>query len=857
MKHLSAQGLQQFKDHVGIKFQLYNSLFTSLPFHRIEKTGILLSLLLNHCEEGYQKGQSPQQIIDDFFIRFAPQADDKGRMELLFRFVQYVERQVVLFDALEDAAFKKVTDVSGTGTLKHLESEVTQSGKANAMQQLLQSFSVQLVLTAHPTQFYPGSVLGIINDLAKALTDDNAALVNTYLQQLGKTPFFKKQKPTPYDEAVSLIWYLENVFYNAAGRIAARLNEIKNGEQQNLNPVVKMGFWPGGDRDGNPNVTAETTLQVADALRASIIKCYYQDVRRLKRRLTFANVEGELAVLEAHLYNNIFIPGQKTNLTSNEILQTLFSIREVITQQHNGLFLPLLDNLISKVQLFGLYFASLDVRQESSVHNTVLESIAGMDNVLPSNYATLDAKGKTDVLGNIQGKIKLEGVEDAVVKDTLASVIAIKTIQQYNGESGCNRYIISHCNSALNVLEVYGLFLLGGWSKESLSIDIVPLFETIEDLQAAPAIMAELYGNAVYKKHLKQRNNRQTIMVGFSDGTKDGGYLMANWSIYKAKEALTKVSREFGFDVVFFDGRGGPPARGGGKTHKFYASMGNNISSKEIQLTIQGQTVSSSFGAVDAAQYNIEQLVHAGISNQLFATKEKTFTEAEDHLVSQLASESFEAYKGLKNHPHFLDYLTEVSPLNFYSDTNIGSRPAKRGQKMSLDSLRAIPFVGAWSQLKQNVPGFYGMGSALKSLEEKGKFAELQQLYQTSLFFKTLIDNCEMAMKKSFFPLTAYLSAHEKYGALWQMIYNEYNLTQKYLLQLSGKNELMEDYPVEQLSVQMRERIVLPITTIQQYAMSKIREQHERNEEGESKSVFEKLVIRCSFGIINAGRNSV
>lgn len=855
MKHLSAQGLQQFKDHVGIKFQLYNSLFTSLPFHRIEKTGILLSLLLNHCEEGYERGQSPQQIIDDFFVRFAPNTDDKGKMELLFRFVQYVERQVVLFDALEDAAFKKVTDVSGTGTLKHLESEVTQSGKEDALQQLLQSFSVQLVLTAHPTQFYPGSVLGIINDLAKALTEDNAALVNTYLQQLGKTPFFKKKKPTPYDEAVSLIWYLENVFYNAAGRIATRLNEIKSKEEHVVNAVVKMGFWPGGDRDGNPNVTAETTLQVADALRASIIKCYYQDVRRLKRRLTFAGVEGELAMLEAHLYNNIFIPGQKTELTSNEILQTLFSIREVMVQQHNGLFLPLLDNLISKVQLFGLYFASLDVRQESSVHNKVLESIANGGHALPQNYATLDAKGKTDVLVNIQAPVDLEKIENDLVNDTLASIAAIKTIQQYNGESGCNRYIISHCNSALNVLEVYGLFLLGGWQKEKLSIDIVPLFETIEDLQAAPAIMAELYSNAVYGQHLKMRNNRQTIMVGFSDGTKDGGYLMANWSIYKAKEALTKVSRAYGFDVVFFDGRGGPPARGGGKTHKFYASMGSNISSKEIQLTIQGQTVSSSFGAVDAAQYNIEQLVHAGISNQLFSTRQATFTGEEDNLVSQLAAESFEAYKGLKNHPYFLDYLAEVSPLNFYSDTNIGSRPAKRGQKMSLDSLRAIPFVAAWTQLKQNVPGFYGMGSALKGMESKGKLEALQQLYQSSLFFKTLIDNCEMAMKKSFFPLTAYLSKHEKYGELWQMIFNEFNLTQTYLLKLSGKKELMEDYPVERLSVQMRERIVLPLTTIQQYAMANIREQEE-NSDGEAKSVFEKLVIRCSFGIINAGRNS-
>jgi len=856
MKQLSTQVLQQFKDHVGIKFQLYNSLFTSLPFHRIEKTGIYLSLLLNHCEEGYYNGQSPQQIIDGFFERFVPLNDAKTKCDLLFRFVQYVERQVVLFDALEDAAFAKITDVAGTGTLKHLESEVAQTNKAAELQKQLETFSVQLVLTAHPTQFYPGSVLGIINDLSKALAEDHAAHVNTYLQQLGKTPFFKKQKPTPYDEAVSLIWYLENVFYKAAGNIATRLKEWTGKENGAKNAILKMGFWPGGDRDGNPNVKAETTLQVAEALRTSIIKCYYQDVRRLKRRLTFAGVEASLAQLEAQLYLNIFIPGQKTEISSTHILESLSIIREVIVTQHNGLFLPLLDNLISKVELFGLYFASLDVRQESSVHNTVLEAIAANGTTLPENYAQLSAKGKTDVLTSINKTIENENLQDELVNDTLASITAVKTIQQFNGESGCNRYIISHCNSALNVLEVYGLFLLAGWQKESLSIDIVPLFETIEDLQMAPQIMAELYTNVVYQQHLRQRNNKQTIMVGFSDGTKDGGYLMANWSIYKAKEALTKVSNEHGFDVVFFDGRGGPPARGGGKTHKFYASMGSNISSKEIQLTVQGQTVSSSFGAVEAAQYNMEQLVHAGISNQLFSEKEKTFSNAEDQLVTELADASFEAYKLLKNHPAFLDYLAQVSPLNFYSETNIGSRPAKRGQKMSLDSLRAIPFVGAWSQLKQNVPGFYGVGSALKALEQKGKWEDLQQLYNSSLFFKTLVDNCEMAMKKSFFPLTAYLKDHPQYGEIWNMIFDEYNLTEKYLLQLSGKKDLMDDYPVEQLSVQMRERIVLPLTTIQQYAMTHLRQLESSEALNDLKSVFEKLVIRCSFGIINAGRNS-
>ncbi len=857
MKHPATPFLQQFKDHVGIKFQLYNSLFTSLPFHRIEKTGILLSLLLNHCEEGYEKKWSPQHIIDDFFNRFASLKDDKSSADLLFRFVQYAERQVVLFDALEDSAFHKITDVNGAGTLKHLESEVAQWNKSSELEQQLDDFAVQLVLTAHPTQFYPGAVLGIINDLAKALAEDNAALVNTYLQQLGKTPFFKKQKPTPYDEAVSLVWYLENVFYNAAGRIASRLANLKVKRKDKENAVIKMGFWPGGDRDGNPNVTAQTTLQVADALRASIIKCYYQDVRRLKRRLTFAGVEQHLIELETHLYNNLFIPGHKTDLTQTYILQTLASIRVVIVEQHNGLFLPLLDNLISKVKLFGLHFASLDIRQESSIHNKVLEAIAQKDTMLPRGYAALDIKGKGDVLTYISHAFDWKGMEEGLEKDTLASVAAIKTIQQYNGVEGCNRYIISHCNSALNVLEVYGLFLLGGWQKESLPIDIVPLFETIEDLQQAPSIMEELYTNEVYRKHLQQRNNRQTIMVGFSDGTKDGGYLMANWSIYKAKEALTKVSEAHGFDVVFFDGRGGPPARGGGKTHKFYASMGSNISSKEIQLTIQGQTVSSSFGTVDAAQFNLEQLVHAGISNRVFREKQTTFTEREDKLITELADESFEAYKKLKQHPLFLDYLSDISPLNFYSETNIGSRPAKRGSKMTLNTLRAIPFVGAWSQLKQNVPGYYGMGSALKAMESKGKWDVLQQLYQSSLFFKTLIDNCEMAMKKSYFPLTAHLSQHPKYGELWQWIYDEYELTQHYLLNLTGKSELMEDYPVEQLSIQMRERIVLPLTTIQQYAISKIKQLEQEGGNAGMKQVFEKLVIRCSFGIINAGRNSV
>jgi phosphoenolpyruvate carboxylase len=858
MSYQLSPGLQQFKNLVGIKFQLYNSLFTSLPFHRIEKTGILLSLLLTFCEEGYKKKQSPEQIIEDFFLKHTTFQTEREKVDTLFRFVQYVERQIVLFDALEDAAFKDVNDMGGVGTVKHLSSEVIQSGKEKELAEKLKDYAVRIVLTAHPTQFYPGAVLGIINDLARAVIENNASQINMYMQQLGKTPFLKKQKPTPYDEAISLIWYLENVFYHAAGRILSALRAQFPDAISENNPIIRMGFWPGGDRDGNPFVTCDTTMKVSEALRGAIIKCYYLDVRKLKRRLTFKGVDTILSDLEVKLYNNIFIPEQKTELNPKEILSALKQIREILIYQHNSLFLPLLDNLISKVHVFGLHFATLDIRQDSSVHGKVLNSIAENGGLLPQDYASLMDNQKIEILSSKMGKSNPELYADPLVVDTLRTIALIKDIQRYNGIQGCNRYIISQCNSALNVMEVYGLFLLSGWTREGLNVDIVPLFETVDDLDSAAHVMEELYRNEVYRKHLAKMNNTQTIMVGFSDGTKDGGYLMANWGIYKAKEELTAISRKYDVDVVFFDGRGGPPARGGGKTHKFYASMGKNISNKEIQLTIQGQTVSSNFGTVDSAQYNIEQLLHAGISNDLFSSREITLEENEEKVMEEMADESYKAYRELKTHPNFLQYLSEVSPLQFYSETNIASRPSKRSSssRLELKDLRAIPYVGSWSQLKQNVTGYYGVGKALQAMDHRGKWNEVKLLYQSSLFVKTLIDNCEMAMKKCFFPLTEHFSRHPVFGEIWNMIYDEFELTQKYIFKLSGRHELMADYPVEQLSIQMRERIVLPLGTIQQFAITKYRQLESAMSNSPLKETYEKLIIRSSFGIINAARNS-
>ena len=265
--------------------------------------------------------------------------------------------------------------------------------------------------------------------------------------------------------------------------------------------------------------------------------------------------------------------------------------------------------------------------------------------------------------------------------------------------------------------------------------------------------------------------------------------------------------------------------------------------------------MSSNFGTIDAAQFNIEQLINAGVSNELFSSEKTSLNEQEQELIINLSAKSFEAYSLLKNDANFLEYLSQASPLKYYAETNIGSRPAKRnGGTLNLNDLRAIPFVGAWSQMKQNVPGYFGVGTALKKLQEDGKWKELQHLYRHSLFFKTLMDNCEMAMKKSFFPLTSFLCKDEILGSVWKMIFDEYQLTIKMVLNLADHTELMEDYPVEKLSIEMRERIVLPLSTIQQYCISKLRSAEK--EKYNFIETVEKLIIRCSFGIINAGRNS-
>jgi phosphoenolpyruvate carboxylase len=849
-----------FEELVILKYRLYNSLFLTLKFDAIDKTGDLLPILQKHCRKGLEKEKSPLNIIDDFFNIYRPAYTEKDKIAFMFNVIQYVERQIVLVDALEESAYKEIHDIEGPNTWLNMLNKTKELQKDDDLKELIAEFGIRLVLTAHPTQFYPNRVLNIINDLNEAITKNDLSVIRDLLKQLGKTPFLNKEKPDPYTEALSLVDYLTDTFYPAAGELIDNIADSFDTTDLKIDDLINLGFWPGGDRDGNPFVTTKTTLKIANKLRKTILDCYYEDIKRLKRRLSFAGIYECLSNLEEMLYSELTNEQTPNNINLNYFLNELKAIEKKLITDHRGLFVDKLRSFIRKVEIFGFYLASIDIRQDSRMIRKSFDDImAKYPEIYPGNIFQLPVEEQIEILLNAQGDVESSEFDDPITLDTIGSIRAMMEIQSMNGENGCHRYIISNCRGPVDVAIIMSIMKLCAWKETDAKVDIVPLFETINDLKRANDTMCRLYENAEYRKHLVNRNNNQTVMLGFSDGTKDGGYLTANWSIFKAKEEITAISRKNDVKVAFFDGRGGPPARGGGSTHLFYSALGSGIESRQIQLTVQGQTINSQYGTILSAKHNLENLITAGLENNLFNKTEHELTSEQRKLFDAISECSFKAYSDFRNHPLFMPYLNQKSTLKYYGKTNIGSRPVKRNsdKDFKFEDLRAIPFVGAWSQLKQNIPGFFGLGTALNDQEESGNFEEIVALYNKSVFFRTLISNSMQSMSKTYFPLTYYMKKDEKFGKFWKIIFDEYKLSQKMIRKLTGTKKFLKENPRSRLSIKLREEIVLPLLTIQQYALIKIENIQQKAQESDLLETYEKIAIRTLFGNINASRNSV
>ena len=850
---------EKYKNLVELKYQLYNSLFLTLPLDAVEEIGLLLPLLEEASHRGLKSGKNPQVILEEFFNSHHPNLTEEEKVKFLFKIIQYVERQVVLIDALEDSAYKEIHRTEESNKLRQLIERTEALGLKDELTSILSKFSARVILTAHPTQFYPGTVLAIITDLTDAIQSNDIGLARKLLQQLGNTAFFQKEKPSPFDEAMQLSWYLSNVFYQSIGHIFDYLDEYLTYSPKS-DALIHIGFWPGGDRDGNPYVTSKITRNVARKLRSRILECYREEVRSLRRRLSFSGVIQKIEDIENQLHLELTNKVKYCYADPRELVGELGSIRKILKTDFQGLFVDRIDSFERKIHAFGFHFASLDIRQDSRIiHGSLSEVFLQQPKLKPQNFDQMNELEQVESLFSVEGSVDLTKISDPIIKDTLESLYTIREIQEANGVHACHRYIISNCRGAIDVARLYALCRFCGWNTQDFTLDIVPLFETISDLRQSETSMRILYESSCYQEHLSQRSNRQTVMLGFSDGTKDGGYLMANWAIYAAKESLTRISRQFDIEVCFFDGRGGPPARGGGSTYKFYSSLGKNIEANQIQLTVQGQTISSYYGTEVGAIHNLRQLIAAGLENNLGERPKKELSESERLLLNDLAEVAYKKYLDFKSHPLFLRYLNEMSTLNYYGQSNIGSRPVSRNSTSDLhfEDLRAIPFVGAWGQLKQNVPGYFGIGTALKAMEEANRLDDCIALYNNSEFFKALLANSMQSMSKTNFALTQYMKDDTVFGEFWSDIFAEYQLSKEMALKVSGQSVLLEDHPGNRSSIALRQRVVLPLLVIQQFALIKIRDLKDKTpNKQEEISQFENMIIRSLIGNINASRNS-
>jgi len=841
--------LSAFEELVKTRFDIYNGLFLNLSYTGQDNVGHLLPLLQKESQVGLELGLDPESIINHFFEEHLEDSLPEDRMNFLFKVVQYIERQVVLYDSVEDSAFPSINNHREGLNVRDFAEKADRKDMPGAVEKKLNEFAVRIIFTAHPTQFYPRSILGIMADLRSQIKTDSIREINQKLHQLGLTSMLLRDKPTPLDEAKNIIHYMRSVYYEAIGSLYAELrNEV--GEEELNNPdIVQLGFWPGGDRDGNPFVTAEITKQVADELRMNLMKCYYHDIKELSRVLSFKSIDKKLSALQSDIYKAMF--DANVCLSYENIISSLEEVKQELSDDYHSLFIEDLQIVIDKVRIFRTHFARMDIRQNHSVHEKAVTELLIHSNRIQENLNELDESELIQIL--CDEKLSIDGFEseDSLIQDTLKNMAQLASIQVANGSMGCERYIISNSEDIFAILFVFALLRWAGSWDSDLPIDIIPLFESMDGMVNSRAIMQQVFSIPAYRKHVLKRGDNQTMMLGFSDGTKDGGYLQANWNIFKTKENLSLVCKEHGVRSMFFDGRGGPPARGGGKTHRFYAAQSDRISNNEIQVTIQGQTITSTYGTQEQFKYNCRQMLAAGLSNEIYG-EEHLISDEDRSIIESMAVSSFEKYTSLKNHPQFINYLEQKSTLKYYSKANIGSRPSKRGsdKQLTLEDLRAISFVGSWSQLKQNVPGYFGIGTALKQLDDSGNLKEAKRLFADVPLFRALVLNSMMSLAKTNFALTRYMAKDVVYGSFWDLLNEEFELTYDMVLKITGYDELMQEEPVSRLSVQAREKIVLPLLVIQQFALIQIQKDVEQMDS------YEKLVTRTLYGNINASRNS-
>ncbi|HET0734058.1 TPA: phosphoenolpyruvate carboxylase [Streptococcus pneumoniae] len=779
--------------------------------------------------------------------------------------------------------------------------------KENAVE-ILEHLNVVPVLTAHPTQVQRKSMLDLTNhihSLLRKYRDVKLGLINKdkwyndlrrYIEIIMQTDMIREKKLKVTNEITNAMEYYNSSFLKAVPHLTTEYKRLAQAHGLNLKQAkpITMGMWIGGDRDGNPFVTAKTLKQSALTQCEVIMNYYdkkiYQLYREFSLSTSIVNVSKQVREMarqskdnsiyrEKELYRRALfdiqskIQATKTYLiedeevgtryeTANDFYKDLIAIRDsLLENKGESLILGDFVELLQAVEIFGFYLASIDMRQDSSVYEACVAELLKSAGI-HSRYSELSEEEKCDLLlKELEEDPRILSATHAEKSELLAKELAIfktaRVLKDKLGDDVIRQTIISHATSLSDMLELAILLKeVGLVDTERARVQIVPLFETIEDLDHSEETMRKYLSLSLAKKWIDSRNNYQEIMLGYSDSNKDGGYLSSCWTLYKAQQQLTAIGDEFGVKVTFFHGRGGTVGRGGGPTYEAITSQPLKSIKDRIRLTEQGEVIGNKYGNKDAAYYNLEMLVSAAINRMITQKKSDTNTPNRyEAIMDQVVDRSYDIYRDLVfGNEHFYDYFFESSPIKAISSFNIGSRPAARKTITEIGGLRAIPWVFSWSQSRVMFPGWYGVGSSFKEFINKNpeNIAILRDMYQNWPFFQSLLSNVDMVLSKSNMNIAfeyAKLCEDEQVKAIYETILNEWQVTKNVILAIEGHDELLADNPYLKASLDYR----MPYFNILNYIQLELIKRQRR---GELSSDQERLIHITINGIATGLRNS-
>ncbi|MDL0436181.1 MULTISPECIES: phosphoenolpyruvate carboxylase [unclassified Niallia] len=762
----------------------------------------------------------------------------------------------------------------------------------DAIQNVLDTLSLELIITAHPTESTKRSILEIQKRIANLLKQlDNPMLTRKERKQIDQELFeeitimwqtdeLRLTRPTVMDEVRNGLYYFDQTLFDVLPEIHQEVQDAlhENYPTYNWNVpnFLTFGSWIGGDRDGNPNVTPEVTWQTLHKQNKLVLKKYTDAVIELMKRFSHSTnrikvsskliqsiVEEEQLYLdedtkwavETEVYRRKFAviierlkatgKSEKGYTDSEELLKDLILIQDsFVIHQPKDHEQKDLQKLIRQVRLFGFHLATLDIRNHSGEHEAAISEILKKVGIA-EDYSSLDEESKMNILESVlkdpRPILLLNEDYSAQTQEMIKTFQMIRNAHKKFGKRSITVYLISMTQSASDLLEVLvlakeaGIYRLHADGTVESHLNVAPLLETIDDLVAGPDIMQTLFELPVYKNHLIQHENQQEIMLGYSDGSKDGGTLTANWKLYKAQREIHEMASRYKIGLKFFHGRGGSLGRGGGPLNKSILSQPAETLGDGVKITEQGEVLSSRYLLEDIAFRSLEQAIStllkafAHISNNELDQTEKDKWETAMEDISAISLKKYQSLVFFDD--DFMTYFKEATPLNEIGNLKIGSRPMSRKSKQTFEDLRAIPWVFAWTQSRQLLPAWYAAGTGLHEFADRNtsNIGILKEMYQKWPFFRSTIDNLQMALMKADLTTAREYSSlveDESIGTrIYENIKEEYNKTKAILLEISGEEELLDHTPTIQESVYRRNPYVDPLNFFQVELIKQLRDQ--------------------------------